>query len=91
MVQSRGGKTEYPARWVTRGVTKPTTMRTKGSYIPLILPRMRMMQSNGQTNHSPGSVGIGNVFLGRDKPPELQGMKHPLLLQFAACDPTTRV
>ena len=85
MVQSRGGKIGYPARWVTRCVPKPITMRTNGSYIPLRL------QSDWQTNDSLGSVGNGNVFHGCSKPPELNGTKYPLVAQSAACDPTIRV
>ena len=62
MVQSRGGKTGYPARWVTQCVPKRITMGTNGSCIPLRFPRKRTMQSDGQSNNSPSTVGNGNVF-----------------------------
>ena len=55
MVQSRGGKTRYHARWDTRCVPKPITMRTNGSYIPLRFPRRPTMQSDGQINDILGS------------------------------------
>ena len=57
MVQSRGGKTGDPARWVTRCVPKPITMRTNNSYIPLRLLGRRTMQPDGKTNVSHGLRG----------------------------------
>ena len=91
MVQSRGGKTGYPARCVTRCVPKSITMRTNGSYIPLPIPRRRTMQSDGQINDWPATVGNGNAFHGCGKPPELNGTKYPCVVLSAACDPTTPV
>ena len=91
MVQSRGGKTRSPAPWVTRCVPKPITMRTNDSYIPLCFPGRQTMKSDGQINDSPATVGNGNVFHGRGKPPKLNGTKYPLVVLSAACDPTTRV
>ena len=91
MVQSKGGKTGYQARWVTRCVPKLITIRTNGSYIPLRFPGRRPMQSDGQINDSPATVGNGNVFHGCGKPPELNGTKYPFVVLSAACDPTTRV
>ena len=91
MVPSRGGKIEYPAPWVTRCVPKPVTRRTNGSYIPLRLPRRQTMQSDGQVNDSPATVGNGNVFHGCGKPREVNGTKYPFVVLSAACDPITRV
>ena len=91
MVQSRGGKTGYPARWVTPCVPKPITMRTIGSNIPLRFPGRRTMQSDGQINDSTATVGNGNVFHGCGKPPELNVMKYLFVVLSAACDPTTIV
>ena len=85
MVQSRGGKSGYPARWVTRCVPNPITMRTNGSYIPLRFPGRRTMQSDGQINDSPGTMGNGNVFHGCGKPPELNGRKYPFVVLSAVC------
>ena len=91
MVQLRGGKPEYPPRWVTRCVPKHITMRTNGSYIPLRFPRRRTMESDGQINDSPATVRNGNVFHGRGKPPELKGTKYPFVALSAACESTTTV
>ena len=48
------------------------------------------MQSDGQINDSPATVGNGNVFHGCGKP-KLNVTKHPFVVLSAACDPTTRV
>ena len=89
MVQSRGGKTGYPARWVTRCVPKPITMRTNGSYIRLHFPKSRKMQWDGQINELPATVGNGNVIHGSGKNLELNGTKYPFAVLSAACDPMT--
>ena len=73
MVQSTGGKTGYPARWVTPCVPKPITMRTNGSYIPVPFPGRRTMQSDGQINDLPATLGNDSVIHGCGKPPELKG------------------
>ena len=91
MVQSRGGKTGYPARWVRRCVPKRITMRNSGSYIPLRFPERRTMQSDGQINDSPATMRNGNVFHGCNKPPQLNGTKYPFVVLSAAYDPTTKV
>ena len=91
MVQSRGGKTGYPARRVRPCVPKPTTMRTNGSYIPLRFPGRPTMQSDGHMNDSPHTMGNGNVLRGCGKPPELNATKYLLVVVSAICDPTTRV
>ena len=49
------------------------------------------MQSKGQNNDSPGSMGNGNVFHGGGKPLELNGTEYSLVVLSAARDPTTRV
>ena len=72
MVQSRGSKTGYPARWVTRFCPKAHNNEYH--------PGRRTMQSDGQINDSPATVGNGNVFHGCGKPPELNGTKYPFVV-----------
>ena len=90
MVQSRGRKIVYPAWWVTRCVPKRITMKTNNSYTPLRFPGRRTMQSDGQINYSPGTVGKCNVFHGCGKRPQLYGTKYSFVVLSSACDPTTK-
>ena len=79
MVQSRGGKTGYPAKWVTPCIPKPIIMRTNTSYIALRLLGRRTMQLDGQSNDLPCCVGNCLVFHGSGKSPELKGTEPPVL------------
>ena len=49
------------------------------------------MQSDGQINNSPATVGNGNLFHGCGKPPEPNGTEYTFVVLSAAYDPTTRV
>ena len=49
------------------------------------------MQSDGQINDTPATVGNDNVFNGCGKPPGLNGTKYLFVVLSAARDPITTV